>query len=372
MVPGYRNPRPEIRNAGFQLGACLLGLAFLAFFAGCAKTADPHPPELQVPNPPTDLTARQYGDQALLSVSMPTENTNGSPVSTLGRVEVLRLAEGRTDAPPNTEDFLRRSETLFLIPADRLAPYLHNNRLTLRDAFDFPDRRFIYSRRFRYAFAFVNDKGQSAGPTNTVVLAPVPIPPPPQRLFSEVTQDRIRIRWDAPSRNVDGSTPPRIIGYNLYRTEDPGSMPALPLNATPLPASEFDDTAFGFDSTYYYQVTVVGSSQPFAESVPSPLMKVEARDVFPPAAPRSFNAVAVDNTVVLLWVAPGDDDVAGYRLYRREDGSTEPIRLQSELVTGLSFRDASAQTGKTYHYTVRAVDRHGNEGPPAEAAVEVQ
>jgi len=366
-----RNHRSDFRR--FPLLACLAGLVCSAFLAGCAKTAEPHPPELQVPIPPADPSVRQYGDQALLSVSMPVENTNGSPVSTLGRVEVLRAIEDPAGPPPaGNEEFLRHAETLFLIPGDRLAPYLRGDRLVLRDSLDFPDRSVIYSRRFRYAFVFVNQKGQSAGPTATAALAPVPIPYPPGRLFSEVIQDRIRIRWDVPSRNMDGSGPPRIAGYDLFRAEDPAGMPAVPLNAKPLMAPEFEDQAFRFDATYYYQVTVIGSLDPLAESVPSPVLKVETRDVFPPGAPRNFNAVAVDRTVVLLWVAPDETDVAGYRIYRREEGSAEPVRLQSELITGLSFRDAAVQSGKTYHYAVRAVDRHGNEGPPTQATVEVQ
>jgi fibronectin type 3 domain-containing protein len=42
------------------------------------------------------------------------------------------------------------------------------------------------------------------------------------------------------------------------------------------------------------------------------------------------------------------------------------------MVKTPSFRDEKVQQGKTYIYGVTAVDTHGNEGPAAEAALEVR
>ena len=345
----------------------------MPFIAGCAKTGDPHPPFLLIPKPPTDLSARQYGDQALLSVSMPAENTDGSPVTTLATIEIFRLMEqNRASAPLSELEFLKRAQLVFAIPAGKLNSFLREKTLTFRDPLEFPDRALIYSRSFRYAFRFVNDKDQAAGLTNQTVFSPVPIPPAPQGLSDEITQDSIRIRWEPPAANMDGSTPPRIAGYNVYRTADPKHFPPNPINSEPLPAAEGTDRDFQFDTTYYYQVAVVGSREnPQAESPPSMPLQVTPRDTFPPGAPQNANAVVDGNTVVLMWVPAAGNDVAGYRVYRMEQGSAGWTVLQKALVTTLSYRDATVQLGKTYVYRVTAIDTHGNEGPPAEAMVEL-
>jgi fibronectin type 3 domain-containing protein len=172
---------------------------------------------------------------------------------------------------------------------------------------------------------------------------------------------------------MDGSVPPRIAGYNVYRSEDPKSFSAVPLNHEPVKNPEFEDRNFEFDKTYFYCVSVVGSREnPYAESLASTSATVVARDTFPPGAPQNLNAVVAGPAVLLLWVPPPQRDVAGYRIYRRLEGEPATPMLQQELVKTPSFRDEKAQQGKTYIYRVTAVDTHGNEGPAAEAAVEVR
>ena len=69
--------------------------------------------------------------------------------------------------------------------------------------------------------------------------------------------------------------------------------------------------------------------------------------------------------------APPEPDVAGYRVYRGTQGQADRQLLETELVKEPSYRDAKVQAGAKYIYRVHAVDAHGNEGPAAEAAVEV-
>jgi len=64
--------------------------------------------------------------------------------------------------------------------------------------------------------------------------------------------------------------------------------------------------------------------------------------------------------VDLIWAPVTDADLAGYNVYRRE-GDTAPIRLNSGLVKAPSYRDSAVMPGKTYFYSVSAVDLRGNE-----------
>ncbi|HYK90553.1 MAG TPA: fibronectin type III domain-containing protein [Acidobacteriota bacterium] len=348
-------------------------LAALLIVAGCAKVGEPQPPAVLIPKPATDLAASQYSDTVVLSVSMPSLNTNGSPVTTLMRVEVFRLTSSRGLAAPLPEaDYLKTAEMILSISADKFATYLNGKAFVIRDQFTPADRSALYDRAFDYALRFVNRKMQTAGLSNQVIILPTAIPTAPAGLSAKLTQEYVRLTWDAPAQNMDGSTPPHIAGYNVYRSEDPRKFSPAPLNPEPLQQQEYDDRSFQFDKTYYYEVSVVGSRRnPYAESVASPPVTVMARDIFAPGPPQNLNAVAEGGVAILLWVAPPDPDVAGYRVYRTQEGASEKRLLSTTLIGTLSFRDESAQAGRKYDYYVTAVDSHGNESVTARTSVEV-
>ena len=357
---------------GYLLARCACALLFLS--VGCAKVGEPQPPVLLIPKPAVDLAARQFADRVVLTVSMPAENTNGSPVTTLGQVEILRLAEsrGQITVPLSEKDYLKAAEKLLTVPADRLSNYLHDKTLVFRDELPPQERATFYRRTFDYVVRFINRKKQTAGLSNQVIISPVAIPAAPTELTEILTQEYVRLSWTAPSQNADGTTPPRIAGYNVYRSEDPKNFPPAPLNSDLLPKPEYEDRSFQFDKTYYYAVSIVGSREdPYAESLSSQPLQVVARDTFPPSPPQNLNAVVDNGAVILLWASPPDPDVAGYRIYRSEEGGKEKQLLQPGLVTALSYRDEKATAGKKYEYLVTAVDTHANESVPAQTTVEV-
>jgi hypothetical protein len=351
------------------------GLLAVSLLVSCAKTGEPQPPVVRVPRPPVNLAALQRSNSAVLSVPLPVENTDGSQVREAGAVEVLRIVEAdrQNAAPLDEELFMQRAEIVGEVPGDRLENYLHDGIFVYDDGLSFAGRKSIYEVGFRYAVRFFNRKHRSSGLSNQVFLAPVPLPDPPSGISSETEQDCIRVRWIAPEENFDGSRPARIQGYDIYRSQDSAVFPRAPLNDQPLQQPEFADRQFEFDKTYYYRVVLIGSlHNPRAETLPSPPLRVVARDTFPPGAPRNFNVIVDRGTAVLLWVAPEATDVAGYRIYRQDDASAEKLSIHAGLITALSYRDGTVRVGKEYRYSVTAVDTHGNEGPPAQSTVEVQ
>jgi len=367
-----RRMRRTAEIAFFPVSLFVSALLFVA--AGCAKVGEPQPPVLLLPKPATDLAARQYADKIVLTVSTPAQNTNGSPVTTLQEVEVFRVSAGRGQlkVPLPKEDYLRRATKILAVTADKFSNYLNEKTFVFWDEFSPQERATIYSQTFDYAVRFVNRKKQTAGLGNLAIVSPVAIPAAPTGLTAKLAQEYVRLSWNPPTQNMDGSVPPRFEGYNVYRSEDPKKFAPGPLNSDLLPKPEFEDRSFQFDKTYYYAVSVVGSRQdPYAESLRSQPVEVVARDSFPPGPPQNLNAVVENGIVILLWAAPLDPDVAGYRIYRSEEGGKEKQLLQVVPMNTLSFRDEKAQPGKKYEYSVSAVDTHGNESTRAYTTAEV-
>jgi fibronectin type 3 domain-containing protein len=284
-------------------------------------------------------------------------------------MDVYRLTGDSADAKTSISEqqFLKRADRIFSIAAPQLKEHLNNDLWVFQDRFS-AEKPVLYAHDYRYAVLFVNNKNQSAGLSNQASITPMPIPPPPAGQEARGTQTSIRLKWEAPVENMDGSAPPRNAGYNIYRTEDPKNFPSTPINATPITATEFEDANFRFEATYYYIITTVGSlQQPYPESLPSAPISIATKDVFPPAPPADFSAIVQGNTIVLLWEPSPSPDVAGYRLYRKEKGTEDRRLVQSELVHGLSFRDTGAETEKQYGYEIQAIDAYGNASLPVKA-----
>ena len=372
--PGTRGN--SVPNSGRRTRpAIALFLALTAVFSGgCAKIGDPQPPEIRIPLPASDLNARQVSDFIVLTFAKPERNTNGSEVTTLRSVHIYRLAEdpGLSSDPASLpqDEFMKGALRVMSIPSSRFQEYLQDNKFTIQDRL-FTAASPGYSRTLRYAVLFVNNKNQAAGLSNQALIRPIPIPSAPAGISAEATQDSIKLKWTAPAENMDGSTPPRIAGYRIYRSEEPGKLASSPRVPDVIQLTEFEDRDFRFDTTYYYAVSTVGNLRnPDAESLPSAPIRVDSRDTFPPAPPSDFNAILQAGTAVLLWTASPSSDVAGYRIYRKEKGTAARQLVQQELIPVLSFRDAQVEPGKEYEYEIRTVDTHGNESPPVLAELE--
>jgi len=346
----------------------ILALSFLLLSASCAKTGDPHPPFLRIPKPASDLDVRQYGTTAVLTFSAPAVNTDGTTVTTLGRVEVFRLEEPRAGPAADLPEaeFVRRAERILDLAAADLTRYRRGGTVVVEDALELADPAARSRDAFRYAVRFVNKSGQTAGLGNRAYLAPVVVPPPPPALQFELAQEYVRLRWTPSAAGA------AIAGYNVYRAEEGQEFGPAPRNKEPVTGAEFEDREFEFDKTYRYAVSVVASlANPYAESRPSAPLRVATRDTFPPAPPRNLEAVHESGKVFLFWTASPAPDVAGYRIYRRVDAGAELERIQAEPIARFSFRDEHPPAGRKVEYSVRAVDQHGNEGPPETAAVEI-
>ncbi|MEW1722852.1 PA14 domain-containing protein [Streptomyces sp. NPDC093109] len=79
-----------------------------------------------------------------------------------------------------------------------------------------------------------------------------------------------------------------------------------------------------------------------------------------PLTPTGVKAV-LDNTTAeakVTWQANKEMDLAGYRVYRRLEGSTKYTHVRT--TTGTSYAGVPPEAGKTYYYEVRAYDKAGN------------
>ena len=356
-----------------------------AILEGCGAPGVPLPPSLQLPQPVTDLRATRKADKVYLSWSVPTQTTDGQTVRHVGPIQVCRVLDsvmkecgtpvGTVAAPsvpqPGSAQGKRgrrkNSNPAPKIPGsyvDTIPPDLQKENPT---------------GQITYGVSVPNEDGRSAGLSNQAQVPAAPTLPPPEGLQAQVNAEGVMLSW---AESPEGQELPHLRhSYRVYRRGQ-GSANSIAIGEIPLDTSarvQLVDHSFEWEKTYDYRVTVVtlisapGKPQAEVEGEDSAELKVFAHDIFPPAVPSGLEAVASGvgqpPFVDLIWAPNTDADLAGYNIYRHEDGAP-PVKVNSEVVKTPVFRDTTVLGGKKYFYSVAAVDLRGNESARSEEASE--
>ncbi len=348
----------------------LLALSTLAFTA-CANIGPPEPPSLDLPKPPSDLHALRKGDRVTLTWTIPTQTTDRQMLRSFGATQICRGLQAELtrctsvgQAPP--EKLARKS-------GEQKTPGSYVDVLTKSIESDNPENFLTY------AIEALNADGRGAGLSNQVRVSLAHTLPPPKDLNARVTAQGVELNW---TNNAPEAVPPALrYVYRVYRREEGNQQKVLvgELSAKSEPRLSLTDSSIEWQKTYEYHteaVTLVahpGRPEVQVEGDDSREIKVFADDVFPPAVPMDLQAVfsgpGQRPFIDLVWAPDTDVDLAGYNVYRREEG-TEPVKLNTEPVKTPAYRDSNVVAGEHYLYSVSAVDVRGNESARSEEAGE--
>jgi hypothetical protein len=354
--------------ARYSVYICVL-LSVL-MLAACGVPGAPHPPSLELPEPVADLAALRKGDKVSLVWTAPTETTDRTRVQQLGMTRICRSPDKLTDCanpvgtvsppslPANSKQSKGRAQTV-------------ESKQSYTDALPLSVLHNDPAALIRYAVSVSNPNGRSAGLSNQVTVPGMPAPPPPSDFRAQVTADGISLSWTA---NVQSAQAPELRHvYRVYRREAGKNNDILVAEVLVdgRPSYVVSDQSFEWEKTYSYwatvatQVQVKGREEAEFEGLDTPFQEVFAHDIFPPAVPSGLQAVysggGQPGFIDLVW-APGTEvDLAGYNVYRREQGSAITQKVNPQLVKVPAFRDADVKPGHEYFYSVSAVDVRGNQ-----------
>lgn len=352
--------------------SALLFLLLPLLFIACGKRRPPQPPIERVPQRTEDLTGTQRGNQITLTWPAPRRNAPDSSVQSIRRVDVYRLAEKLNAPLPLTEEeFAARSTLIGSVEYDAIRNT--HDTLTYTDTLELAGE----PTRLRYAVRYVNASGQRASFSNFLLIEPAAgIARAPAGVGVNPTETAIEITWQAPTVNIDGSTPVNILGYNVYRVGSDGVKGiAAQINTDLIIENAFADKTFQFDRQYSYFVRAVslGTGGNQVESLDSNLVTIIHRDTYPPSAPTSITIAAAPGRLSLFFPANPEPDVKGYNLYRSLDVNLPKeswIKLNGELLTRTTYQDDKVESNTRYFYYLTAVDSAGNTSAPSEVVSE--
>ncbi len=377
----------------------LLGLALLLAGSACGKKGALLPPLSKTPSTPSEVAVSQRGRTIVLTWRNPTTYTDGYDLPGLSAVEVWLLQQdvpAGEPAPkaPVSSDFEDQARLLVRLKSDEF-PEALKAKAEVAPAKEAPARPARKAKaqaakqaagevlkydhvltvpkpdqvRLYFGLRALDLRGRASDFSGPTAFTPRVLPGPPSGVTGTVKSDAIELAWTAPSDNIDGSTPARVKGYNIYRSVDGG--PATKVNPELVTGTSASDKSFEFDHDLVYTVrAATEDKEPFWESGDSEPFKVRPEDVFPPAPPAGLAAVAGPDLVSLSWEPSPDKDVAGYRVWRRALGSTEFQDLTPEPLKGTTYQDSTAERGVRYEYAVTAEDIKGNRSAFSATAAE--
>ncbi|MEW5806125.1 MAG: fibronectin type III domain-containing protein [Acidobacteriota bacterium] len=323
----------------------------------------------------------------MISFLLPGKNTDGSP---LVETPVARLLLFISEAEESGEsrsismdEFLKKArldqtfspEVLEKATVDRIIILEQN----IFDAFG--DK--ATGRRFYYAVQLMNRRKKVSPLSEILPIVIVKPSSAPHGLSAHVEEEGIRLSWESPeSDSLQGSD--RL--FNVYRTEispedsSPDEEPdrlmkrkmrflLVPLNESPVTGNSFIDRSSVSGKDYLYSVReLYNATVPYRESEDSNIVKVSAVDSFPPGAPSGLAVVADEKMIRLFWFPNDENDLAGYRIYRKTE-EEEEFRMIATLPEQMtSYTDGNVISGMRYSYFVTAFDsaKVPNESAPSE------
>jgi len=385
-----------MRSLCHVVHACI-AFAIAGLLTGCASVGVPLPPSLELPKPPTDLRAVRKGDKVFLFWSAPAQTTDRQNVRRAGPTLICRSLEAvMSDCRNPVGEAAPAAAEAAPAQGDRNAKPL----ATFVDTLPAELTQQNPTKLITYAVESLNSGKRGAGLSNQVRVALAPTLARPTNLKAQVIPEGVVLTWNCETPPA----PPTGVRYfyRVYRHSLDTEADVRLADET-CPGGRYEDRAIEWQKTYEYRVTVVtlADLNPIVHTCPlkeeqtpdgqtiltipsclgvvivegddSPAQRVFTNDVFPPGVPSGLQAVfsgaGQEPFVDLIWAPDTDADLAGYNVYRRE-GDGQLVKINSELVKAPAFRDQNVAAGKTYVYSVSAVDLRGNESAHSEEATE--
>lgn len=351
----------------------ILTVSVPLILAACATVGPPQPPSLELPKPPTDLRASRKGNRVNLTWSIPTMTTDRETVRGLGPTLVCRgLGELSACNTP-------AGEVRTPIPPSKAGASTQKPQGSYTDSLPPQMQRDDPSAFTAYAVQVLNREGRAAGLSNQVHVPLAHTLPPPREFQVSVAKVGVVLSWMGDIAPVTRADVQYI--YRIYRRTEGSDERAVAGETAAGAETSFiiNDTSIEWEKTYYYsaeavtQIRQANNSRLDVEGDETQEIKVFADDLFPPAVPTELQAVfsgpGQKPFIDLVWSPVTDADLAGYNVYRREEGTT-PAKLNAELIKAPAYRDENVAAQKKYFYSVSAVDARGNESARSEEANE--
>jgi hypothetical protein len=368
---------------------------------GCGIKGPLVAPVIKLPQKVTELKSLQRGEHIILNWKNPDSYTDDSPLTDIDSIEIWMLEEKIEDEETNEkiskDRFLEEASLLTaMTPVELINAAKDQNEVKAdkeekkaagKPATEKKDEekvetettaaeeritpeKFEYrhklsldemkKKNYSFALRVKDEKDKYSEFTDPVSIITKIIPLPPTDLKTQLYADRVVLSWTPPEKNIDGSFPAVIAGYNVYQVNEEGEPVRInPYFLTPREAYSIYQIEFG--EIYQYFIRASATPYPYYESDNSDIVEIEVKDIFPPAPPEGLVSIIGEDFVSLSWAANQEKDIAGYKVWRKKEGEDQYKLLTPDPITEIAYNDYGIKKNIVYLYAVSALDQNNNE-----------
>lgn len=181
----------------------------------------------------------------------------------------------------------------------------------------------------------------------------IPLPPQGLKVWQDSISGNVQLAWE-----VNPETDQ--FAYYVLRGTSRENMTII---SAPVKDNIYIDSIqfLAGGQTYLYGVQLMNLAQRMSPMSAVRMIKPYKTTYVP--YPSGISSHFADNTVQLEWenVISLQEDVIGYRLYKREKGKTDFVRIGESLMGTPGYKDANVPQSAAYEYGVTAVNASGTE-----------
>jgi len=330
-------------------------ILLIMLLPGCGKKTPLLPPQRLVPERINDLRYVLDENGVTLEWSYPTKMENGDSLQAIENFEIYRAVMPEKEFCPGCPV---RYEESVEIDAGRLPPS-GGRSAAYKEGYLQNGYRYLYKVRSRAGGWY------ASGDSNVVSFVRGIPPKAPQRLQIQAGDRSLALSWEPVNETIEGKVLEQPARYRVYRRSGEDEFTVL---GEPVQVPEFTDMGLINAKPYSYKVRALaaygdtlqaGSASQVVSGVP--------RDLTAPPQPQHLVAAAIPEGVKLVWQAVAGDDLAGYRIYRRQEGPGAPELIAEVGPDRNQYIDQQAGAGRKLFYSVTSFDtaQPANESLPA-------
>ena len=314
----------------------------------CGKKANPVIPVKVTPNGIENLSYQIKGKTLIVFWGIPTQNTDGSPLTDLKGFRVQKGEWPTKDVCATCPDQFQ--ETLWI---DLKGPELPDIRIE-PDQVQLSFNRLNPGRTYFFQVTAVTKKEAASKPSKTLRLSwELPLAPP-SAIQVKPDPKGLVISWNPSLTLIDGTPAVGLAGYTLERRMEKG--PWQKLNTDPITESKYIDSELQENVTYAYRVKALRQIQGnLLESELSEEKEILFTRTAPPPPVQDLIAIGNPSGVELRWQGIETETPSGYHIYKRMKGEKTAVRITSKTVQETIYEDRQVKPGTTYWYSVSAV-----------------
>lgn len=320
---------------------------------GCGYKTPPVPPQTIVPEPINDLVYTVGDNGVELSWTYPIETIKGDPIENVAGFELYR-------AEIPLDDYCGSCPIPFAEPlnVEAGAPIDGTKRRKATFTADMLLAGYKYFFKVRSRTSWWAESADS-----NIVTFTWSKPAAAAKGLTVVPKDReVRLSWQPVTTHTDGTALENPVRYQVLRSTGGGELERV---GDPLEKTSYLDRQVLNGKKYFYAVqTIMMLQEEKVEGAVSGKIAAVPVDLTPPVAPAGVTAVRTDVGIKIFWDKNTDEDIAGYRVYRRA-ASEDTYTLLGEVAPEyVIYVDSSAGESVRYYYAVTAFD---SSNPPNES-----